>query len=159
MKTKTIEIEFDCCRHDELTAEEEELAVAAAHATENSYARYSQFKVGAAVRLHDGRIVIGANQENAAFPSGLCAERTALFAAQAQYPNHRVTMLAIAARNEDGVVAQPVTPCGACRQVIAGVEDRQGTPMKVILYGTDCIYRIHSAKDLLPLAFADASMR
>lgn len=143
----------------ELSHEERRLVEAALKAADNAYAPYSNFHVGAAVALDDGTIVIGANQENAAFPSGLCAERTALFAAQAQYPKHRVTMLAIAARNEDGVVAQPVTPCGACRQVIAGVEDRQGTPMKVFLYGTDCIYRIHSAKDLLPLAFADASMR
>lgn len=159
MKTKTIEIEFDCCRHDELTAEEEELAVAAAHATENSYARYSQFKVGAAVRLHDGRIVIGANQENAAYPSGLCAERTAIFAAQANYPQQPIECLAIAAADNDGLRPKPVSPCGACRQVILEVEDRYKQPVEILLCGTEQVYRFKSVKDLLPLSFVDEDMR
>jgi cytidine deaminase len=159
MKQLQATFTFDQLDFDELSTEERRLIESAIKATENSYAPYSNFRVGAAVALDDDTIVVGANQENAAYPSGLCAERTALFAAQAQHPTRPVTMLAIAARNEDGPVAQPITPCGACRQVIAGVEERYGKPMEILLYGTSCIYRIHSAKDLMPLAFADSSMR
>ncbi len=159
MKQLQNSITYEELSTEELSNEERRLVEAAQKATDNAYAPYSKFHVGAAVALDDGTIVIGANQENAAFPSGLCAERTALFAAQAQYPSHRVTMLAIAARNGDGITAKPISPCGACRQVMAGVEGRQGTPMKVILYGADSVCRIHSAKDLLPLTFTDASMR
>ncbi len=158
MKTKTIEINIECLEHGELTAEEEELAQAAARATGNSYAKYSHFRVGAAVRLADGRIVIGANQENAAYPSGLCAERTAIFAAQANYPDQPITCLAIAAADSNGLRAQPVTPCGACRQVVLEVEDRYKQPVEILLCGTGIVYRFKSIKDLLPLSFVEADM-
>ena len=101
------------------------------------------------------QIVIGANQENAAFPSGLCAERTALFAAQAHYPDQPVLALAIAARNAVGLTAQPVTPCGACRQVALEVEDRYQQP----IYGTEGVYVVGSMHDLVPLSFSDGAMR
>ena len=158
MKQLQTHFVFDQLEADDLSADERRLVEAAVKATDSSYAPYSNFHVGAAAMLDNGVIVTGANQENAAFPSGLCAERTALFSAQAQHPAHPVRMLAIAARNGGGLLAHPATPCGACRQVMAGVEDRYGKPMETLLYGTSCIYRIHSAKDLLPLAFADSSL-
>ena len=107
----------------------------------------------------DGRIVIGANQENAAFPSGLCAERSAIFGAQSNYPEQAITTLAIAARNENGFLKSPISPCGACRQVILEMEDRYQQPVRILLYGENCTYRFHSIKDLLPFSFVDANMK
>ena len=109
---------------EELSEEEQKLIELAKKATDNSYSPYSHFRVGAALRLDDGTEIIGANQENAAFPVTLCAERTAIFAAQAQYPEHAVMQLAIAARNENGFMPMPTAPCGSCRQVILEVENR-----------------------------------
>lgn len=141
---------------DELSAEERHLVEQAIEATRHSYAPYSHFCVGAAVRLDNGREVIGCNQENAAFPSGLCAERTALFAAGAQYPDAGVTMLAIAARGTDGELqAEPVAPCGACRQVIIESEKRAGHPIRILLYGTKAVYAIDGISPLLPLSFSE----
>ena len=131
----------------------------AREATQNSYAKYSRFYVGAALRLQDGRIVKGANQENAAFPSGLCAERTAIFAAQANDPEQPIIALAIAARNDHGFTQEPVTPCGSCRQVMLEIEDRYQSPVKILLYGTRGIYVLKSTKDLMPLCFVDENMR
>ena len=131
----------------------------AREATQNSYAKYSRFYVGAALRLQDGRIVKGANQENAAFPSGLCAERTAIFAAQANDPEQPIVALAIAARNDHGFTREPVTPCGSCRQVMLEIEDRYQSPVKILLYGTRGIYVLKSTKDLMPLCFVDENMR
>lgn len=159
MEKIKLEICMDYCLPEDLTADEAELVRAAARATDNSYAKYSHFRVGAAVRLNDGRIVIGANQENAAFPSGLCAERTAIFAAQAQYPDQPIRCLAIAAADDGGLRAKPVSPCGACRQVILEIEDRYQQPVEILLCGTAGVYRIKSVKDLLPLSFVDADMR
>lgn len=158
MENIKIEINMQFCQTEELTPDEQELVQQAIRATNNAYARYSHFHVGAAIRLSDGSIVIGANQENAAFPSGLCAERTAIFAAQAQRPEEAITSLAIAARNEKGLMADPVTPCGACRQVILEMEDRYRRPVQILLYGTRGTYRINSVKDLMPLSFVDENM-
>lgn len=159
MKKIQINIEMDFAQLEELDELDRELVERAKAATQNSYANYSHFHVGAAVRLADGRIVIGANQENAAFPSSLCAERSAIFAAQSNYPEQAVTTLAIAARNENGFMAKPVSPCGACRQVILEMEDRYQRPVRILLYGTSGTYAIGSVKDLLPLTFVDADMR
>lgn len=159
MKIIDLTIQFQFCQLDELNETERMLVEKAIMATDNSYAIYSNFHVGAAVLLDDGSVIIGANQENAAFPSGLCAERTAIFAAQAQYPQKAVAMLAIAAKNEHGLVATPVSPCGACRQVILEVEERYQKPIRILLYGTDGVYVINSIKDLMPLCFLDSDMR
>jgi cytidine deaminase len=159
MEHLKLEIDIDFCALEELSEEELDLVYQAANATENAYAKYSRFYVGAAVRLANGRVFIGANQENAAFPSGLCAERTAVFAAQANCPDQPVTMIAIAARNDAGLLPTPVTPCGACRQVILEVEDRYKKPIEILLYGRNGVYRIKSIKDLLPLCFIDSNMR
>ncbi len=159
MKQIDINISIQSYQLDELSPQDQELVQAAIKATHNAYANYSRFYVGAALRLENGKIVIGANQENAAFPSGLCAERTAVFAAQANYPDSPIETLAIVARNEKGVLPNPITPCGACRQVILEIEDRYKKPIKILLYGTQKIYCVRSVKYLLPLSFVDDNMR
>lgn len=159
MKTIDINIRMLFCQMDELQQDDQELIGCSIEATKNSYARYSNFHVGAALRLADGSIVIGANQENAAFPSGLCAERSAIFAAQSQRPDQAITTLAIAARNCDGLLKNPITPCGACRQVILEIEDRYKHSVRILLYGTNGIYVISSVKDLMPLSFVDENMK
>lgn len=137
--------------------EDKEVVDAARAATANSYAVYSKFNVGAAVRLEGGVIVKGSNQENAAYPSGLCAERTTLFWANSQYPDRAVLTLAIAARTENGELAMPIPPCGACRQVILETEKRYNRTIRIILYGTrECYVVEDGIKALLPLTF-DAS--
>lgn len=159
MEQIDINISIESYQLGELSPQDQELVQAAIEATKNAYANYSRFYVGAALRLENGKIVIGANQENAAFPSGLCAERTAVFAAQANYPDSPIETLAIAGRNEKGVLPSPITPCGACRQVIQEIEDRYKKPIKILLYGTQKIYCVRSVKDLLPLSFVDDNMR
>jgi cytidine deaminase len=159
MKDIEMKINVGFAQMDELAAEDQELVRMAMKATDNSNAKYSHFRVGAALLLADGSVVIGANQENAVFPLGLCAERTAIFAAQAQRPDQPMRKIAIAARNEDGFMANPVTPCGSCRQVILEMEERYNQPIRILLYGTDGVYLIDSVRDLLPLCFIDGSMR
>ncbi|MBO7068662.1 MAG: cytidine deaminase [Bacteroidaceae bacterium] len=159
MKEYTIQSIVRVFGWDELAAEDRLLIEAAKNATSGSYAPYSGFCVGAAARLQNGTVVIGSNQENVAYPSGLCAERTTLFAANAQYPDQPVVSLAIAARNKEGFVARPITPCGACRQVISGVEQRYGHPICILLYGTDGTHVIDSIDALLPLQFSDSYMK
>ena len=124
----------------------------------NSYSQYSQFCVGAALRLEDGTIIKGANQENAAFPVTMCAERAAIFNAQSNLPQLAITHIAIAAKNNDGFTREPVTPCGSCRQVMLEMEHRYKRDITVYLCGRDKVYRIDSVKDLLPLSFVDESM-
>ena len=120
----------------ELTDAERTLVEQAIEATNRSYAPYSNFHVGAAILLKNGTTIMGCNQENAAFPSGICAERSAIFAAGAQYPDQPVIMLAIAARKEKGELQEdPVSPCGPCRQVIIETETRFKQPVRILLYG------------------------
>ena len=156
MKEYTIQSIVRVYGWEELKPEDRNLVEAAKNATDGSYAPYSGFCVGAAARLKNGTIVIGSNQENVAYPSGLCAERTTLFAANAQYPDQPVLSLAIAAKNKDGFLSQPITPCGACRQVISGVEQRYNQPIRILLYGTDGTHIIDNIDALLPLQFADS---
>ncbi|MCF0202205.1 MAG: cytidine deaminase [Bacteroidaceae bacterium] len=143
----------------ELSSEEKELVTAAKDATYNSYSPYSRFRVGAAVRLGDSTIVTGANQENAAYGLCLCAERTAIYSAQAAKPERPITAIAIAARmgegggDKEGFTQEPVTPCGSCRQVMSEMEKRYGNQMKIIMYGEKGIYIAEGIKSLLPLAF------
>ena len=149
---KTIHIEK--LSEQELSAEERRLLDAARSATYRSYAPYSKFSVGAAVLLADGEILSGNNQENCAFPSGLCAERTTLFYANSLHPDTPVRMLCIAARDSSGqFTTTPISPCGACRQVMLETEHRFATSIRILLYGTDAIYVLSSARDLLPVAF------
>ena len=154
LELKTV---INVCQPQELTPEEQHLLSLAVEATGRSYAPYSHFYVGAAVELADGTIVSGSNQENAAYPSGLCAERTAVFYAGARYPDNPIRRLCIAARDSGGSpLCRPIAPCGACRQVLLEAEQRAGRPIEVLLYGTDGIYIVHSIKDLLPLEFDES---
>ena len=157
---KEIEIKslFRVYDMDELSQSDRELVSAAMEATKGSYAPYSKFRVGAAARLANGLVFTGANQENAAYPSGLCAERTTLFAANAQYPDQPVLAHAIAARKGNRFMPTPISPCGACRQVIPGVVDRFGHPVLILLYGTEGIYECNGIDALLPLRFVDSDM-
>lgn len=125
----------------------------ACEATQRSYAPYSRFYVGAAIELANGIIITGTNQENAAYPSGMCAERTALFYANSEYPDQAVRAIAISARTEEGFTEKPITPCGACRQVLLETENRYGSHIRIYLYGTQEIQVIESAGSLLPLSF------
>ncbi len=159
MKEFTTTIKYQLAQFEELSSAEQTLVTKAMQATDNSYAKYSEFRVGAACLLANGQIVIGANQENAAYPSGLCAERTAIFAAQANYPDQPISTLAIAARNADGFIKSPISPCGACRQVILEIEDRYKQPIRILLYGKEGILCINTVKDLLPFSFIDDCMR
>ena len=152
LELKTV---INVCQPQELTSEEQHLLSLAVEATGRSYAPYSHFHVGAAVLLENGAEVIGCNQENAAYPSGLCAERTALFAAGAQYPDVPVSVLAIAARGTDGeLLEEPVAPCGSCRQVIIETETRAKHPIRILLYGCRCVYVIDGIRQLMPLMFS-----
>ena len=156
MKELELKSVIQACQIEELSAEEQHLVNLAIEATGRSYAPYSNFHVGAAVRLENGVEIIGCNQENAAYPSGLCAERTALFSAGAQYPDVGVQMLAIAARGTDGELQyEPVGPCGSCRQVIVESETRAGHPIRILLYGRKCVYVIDGIKKLMPLMFSE----
>ena len=139
---------------DELGAADRELMMKAVAATDSAYAPYSKFHVGAALRLKDGTMVTGSNQENAAYPSGLCAERTAIFAASARRPDMRdYEALAIAGRDADGRLCE-ASPCGACRQVLLEYERLQGHPMRVLcLMNGGGVRVVESVADLLPFSF------
>lgn len=144
------------CQPEELTDEERHLLELAIEATQRSYAPYSRFHVGAAVRLDNGVEIIGCNQENAAYPSGLCAERTALFSAGAQYPDVGVNVLAIASRGTNGeLLEEPVGPCGSCLQVIIESETRAGHPIRILLYGRKHVYVMDGVRQLIPLSFSE----
>lgn len=120
----------------------------------NAYAPYSKFKVGAALFLDNGKIVLGSNQENAAYPSGLCAERVAVFQAGAIYPDAKIIKMAITAASETNKTVAPIPPCGACRQAIAEYEIKQQTPIEIYFMGeTGAIYKSDSLKNLLPFMF------
>ena len=136
---------------DELNPEDRELAAEAIKAMEGAYAPYSHFHVGAAVRMSNGQIVRGANQENAAFPSGLCAERTAMFAAGARYPDKDMLSIALAGGVMGRLGAQPATPCGACRQVMAEFE----IPV-IVMANVRGDMKMVSLEELLPFSFKAA---
>ena len=137
-----------------LTREEQHLLERAQQAINIAYAPYSGYQVGAALLLENGEIITGNNQENVAYPSGLCAERVALFYAQAQYPEIPVKMIAVAARSPDFTTHTPVTPCGSCRQVIAEHEDRHSRKVRIIMRGDNGkIWAINGIESLLPLMF------
>ena len=153
MKEFEIKVQVRACQWDELSPEQQRLISVAKEQTERSYCPYSHFHVGAAAELGNGTVVRGCNQENAAYPSGLCAERTALFAAGAEYPDEPVKRLAIACFHEGAFLPNAGSPCGACRQVMVETEKRSKQPMEVLLYGTNETLIFHSAADLLPLVF------
>ena len=139
--------------YNELTDADKNLVDLAKSATQRAYSPYSRFNVGAALLLANGEIVTGSNQENVAFPSGTCAERTTCFYAHSSYPGVRFVKLAIAAFHNGAFTPHPVSPCGACRQVLAEYERIGGEKLEIILYGADEIYVLSEVADLLPLIF------
>ena len=139
---------------DELSEEQASLVNRAIDSAKHAYAPYSDFRVGAALILANGEIVTGNNQENAAYPSGLCAERVAIFYAGANYPKIPIKMMAVTALKDGVLQEEPVSPCGGCRQVMLEMENQGKTPMEVILYGTKKIQLLKRATDLLPLPFS-----
>ena len=153
MKTIEISAKIQICSHIELTEEQKSVVEAAKKATSGSYSPYSNYKVGAAVLLDNGEIITGSNQENAAYPSGLCAERTALFYAGANYPNVPVRKLAIISRQGNEFGKQICTPCGSCRQVICECEARYGSPIEILLCSDTEVYVIQGIEALLPFGF------
>ena len=153
MTNRELNISFKEYAFDELSAEDRQLTDAAIAAMQNAYSPYSHFKVGAAVRLSDGSIVTGSNQENAAYPSGLCAERTAMFAASAQHPELAMRSLAVAGGYEGVLESKPASPCGACRQVMAQYQRKAGAPMSVLVVGAECVWKFDRVDDLLPFIF------
>ncbi len=164
MKEKTIEITYKSVAPEELSAEDRELIAKAKEMTYRSYAPYSRFHVGAAIRMADGSIVNGSNQENAAYPSGICAERNACWQASALNPGMAMKKIAVAARNvavmpkgeeeRAPFQGQPISPCGACRQALLEYEHLYG-PIEVILFGADAIYVFPSIGSLLPFSFTE----
>lgn len=140
--------------YDELSPEERRLVDAARNARKGAYIPYSHFAVGAAILLSDGAVVTGANQENAAYPSGICAERSACYWAGANHREAKFEMIAIASLSPDGTEpSEPTAPCGACRQALLEYETLAGHNVPVLLVGAQEIYRVPSVKSLLPLAF------
>ena len=158
MAEKILNIPFEVLKFAEIEQKLQQLIELAKQQTEKSYAPYSKFNVGAAVLFENGEAVGGNNQENAAYPSGLCAERVAMFYANAQHPDTKPIAIAIAAKNADGFLKTPISPCGACRQVLLETEMRYGKKIKILLYGTEEIYMINSVQDLLPFAFSQEQL-
>ncbi len=160
MKKEEIHIVYrKATNPDELSPSEKSLFNHALDALETAYAPYSQFKVGCAVRLSNGKIVIGSNQENMAYPSGLCAERVAIFSASAQYPGVPIQELAVVAKPLTNDSELTISPCGSCRQVMMEYERVQNEPMKIITgSATGPIFCTHDAGALLPLAFFDGGL-
>jgi len=158
MIKKTIETKLSIYKFEELNEEQKNLIEKAKDQVMKAYAPYSGFHVGASVLLQNNEIFAASNQENSAYPSGLCAERVSIFFANAQYPDIPVKTIAIAAYTNDKFLAEPVTPCGACRQVLLETETRFDIDIQILLYGTESVYLIENVKQLLPLCFEKSSL-
>lgn len=161
MKEKSISITFNTCSGKEELPEKDAMLIdAAIAACSNAYAPYSGFKVGAALLMDDGTIIKGSNQENAAYPSGLCAERVAFFNAGANYPDKKIVAVAVTAVLKNHKHPHPVSPCGDCRQVMAEFEHRYGNPIRIIMMTEKNQYVIlKSVKELLPFLFSSDSLK
>ncbi len=159
MHQKIIETKITQCYYDELSVEYKKLVDLSKKQVEKAYAPYSGFHVGAAVQLENGEIFAASNQENSAYPSGLCAERVAMFYANAQYPDTPVKTLAIAAFTNGEFLKLPISPCGGCRQVLLESETRFDKNIVIILYGTEQIFIIDNVKQMLPLCFEKSSLQ
>lgn len=156
MEKMTLKSEIRVAQLSELSDSDRQLVDLAIEATSRSYAPYSHFRVGASLLLENGETFMGCNQENAAFPAGICAERSAIFAAGAQYPDQAVVALAITARNTKGdLIDEPASPCGPCRQVLIETETRFKRPVRILLYGKNRTFIVDSIKQLMPLSFTE----
>lgn len=152
----TISTEIDVYNSpSDLSKKDEELLKEAQKMVKSAYAPYSNFHVGAALLLENGKIVTGNNQENAAYPSGLCAERVAIFYAGAQYPGVAVKAIAVSVKSKNVVINEPLSPCGGCRQVISEYENKFRKPIRIIMSGEKGqVYIAKSIESLLPLMFS-----
>jgi cytidine deaminase len=160
MKKREVSISYLEYGHiRELPAAEESLVGEAVEAASGAYAPYSHFMVGAALLLDDGSVIRGANVENAAFPSGSCAEKTALSYMVANYGSRKIVAIAIAAMKEGRLTKEPVPPCGNCRQMLIEEEQRNGSHIKVILAGSSAVCVLESSQDLMPLSFTGNNLR
>ena len=161
MKIRNINIQIE--EHEtaaSLQKPEADLLHHAQEAIEGSYAPYSEFRVGAAVLLENGEVIKGSNQENAAYPSGLCAERVAIFHAKSKYPDLKVKSIAITAASDNFITKSPITPCGACRQVIAETESRQKGKIRIIMKGQEGIVQaVNGIENLLPFMFEEEQLK
>jgi len=158
MQKKTVETRVTIYSFEELEISFQSLINKAKEQVNKAYAPYSGFHVGAAIELENGEIFTGSNQENSAYPSGLCAERVAMFYANAQFPDVPVKTIAIAAFTKDKFLPNPITPCGSCRQVLLETEIRYKKNITILLYGTEEVYHIENVKQLLPLCFEKSSL-
>jgi len=159
MQKRTIETNIEIYTFDELDNAKQSLIQKAKEQVSKAYAPYSGFQVGAAIELENGEIFAGSNQENSAYPSGLCAERVAMFYANAQYPEVAVKTMAIAAYTQGEFLSEPITPCGSCRQVLLETESRFDTDITILLYGTNHVFQLENVKQLLPLCFEKDSLK
>ena len=158
MKTFEITAKITVYDNNDLNNEEKKLVEAAKNATNRAYAPYSEFNVGCAVLLENGEIISGNNQENAAYPSGLCAERVTVMYANALYPDVPIKAMSIAVQRDGVFSEQPITPCGACRQVLLETENRFRKPIKMYFFGESGIYVLNGIKDILPLSFGEEEL-
>ena len=161
MQTREIKIKITTFSGaSELPEDEQKVLQQAVKSVSHSYAPYSEFHVGAAVLLDNGEIICGSNQENAAYPSGLCAERVALFYANSKYPGVKVKTLAISAHADHFHINKPISPCGTCRQVIAETENRQQSKIKIIMQGeSGPVNMTEGIGNLLPLTFYEEKLK
>jgi len=161
MKVKNINIHFEEYEEGErLPISDSTLLEEAKQAVNNAYAPYSEFNVGAAVLLENGLVVKGGNQENASYPLGLCAERVVIFHANSAYPDLKILAVAITAKAQNFVTNIPITPCGACRQVMAETESRQNHPIRIIMSGQKGVTQIvDGIENLLPLSFKEDKLK
>tara|TARA_B100001758_G_C18387284_1_gene600869 strand:+ start:608 stop:1096 length:489 start_codon:yes stop_codon:yes gene_type:complete len=160
MQKENIELSFFRAKVHELSAVDKDLIRSAKQYLLHAYAPYSGFLVGSSILLDNGEIINGSNQENVAYPSGLCAERVALFYAASQYPDIGIKTIAVSAFSKNFDIIDVVSPCGACRQVMAEYEDKQVEPIKVILHSpNDDVLIANKVQDLLPFAFKSPYLR
>jgi cytidine deaminase len=161
MINKEIKIAFeDYSTIDQLNSADQALCLEAVKAMDNSHSPYSKFKVGAALRLQSGKVIYGSNQENVAYPSGLCAERTALFHWGANHPDDPIESMAVTAHTNEFPLLKPVTPCGSCLQVLAEYEKKQGKPIDVLLYCKGgAIWKTRGVNSFLPFLFFEDRLK
>lgn len=159
MTLKNITIAYTEIGIENLEISDRQLLKEALSACKKAYAPYSNFHVGASLRLKNGEIILGNNQENSAYPSGLCAERVALFSASAKYPGVGIETMVIVAETPNFKLTEPVTPCGACRQVMSEYEKNSNQPMRIILANHEKVWILEGIANLLPLMFYGENLK
>ena len=160
MLKENITISYLRAKFNDLTVIEKELIQRSKDALKDAYAPYSGFLVGSSVLLSDGKIISANNQENVAFPSGLCAERVVLFNAGANYPNLEIDVIAVSAKSNLYEITDVISPCGACRQVMAEYQEKQNKKIKILLHlNNDEVLIFSSVDDLLPLLFTNPNLK